>query len=292
MEIVLGAAAAVAIVSAIGLPWGIRSRKKSEGHLRHRMSIVSHLINDLDVEEKLAYKGLNNHADRMNWLKRHYPEFVEAATHCPGKMEKVIAKHLDLALIENVHLYNNEEEAVNEYLNLGSQQLSLDEYQAVVHIQNKKMDRKIQQEQKQAKEEAEKAAEEKRLIVEKIQKEQAPLQEAADKFWDSLTDARKIEFRRSFGKVGRLYSLPSALHTGYTLNELHSIIMATHFPHIEVDAPRSIQYYETLVTAKESSSPYLDNGSYSSFSGGGMNDGGSSTDGGGSDGGGGGGGGE
>lgn len=287
----MGAAAAVAIVSAIGVPWGIRSRKKSEGHLRHRLSIVSHLANDLDVEEKIAYKGLNNHEDRMNWLQRHYPEFVEAAAHCPGKKEKVIAKYLDLALIENVYLYNNEEEAIREYLNLGSQQLSLDEYQAVVNIQNKQMKRNIQQEQRKAEEEAEKAAEEKRQSLDKIQQEQAPLQEAADKYWDSLTDARKNEFRQSFGKVGRLYSLPSALHTGYTLNELHSVIMATHFPHIEVDAPRSIQYYETLVTATKSSSPYLDKASYSAFSTRGMTDtGGGGSYGGDSDGGGGGGG--
>lgn len=270
----------IAVVAAVllgGIPIRLNhARKRKEAQIRADKSTILNIYNDMGYNDIQTYKDLPNREARVTWLKRHYPEFVEAAgrQHDESQLEGVIAVHLDFRVLKGVTSYTTRERALSGY-QYASYKISLNEHQEKLDIFNAEQARlaKIEAEH-EAKRRAEREAEEKAR------------KEAAKAHWDSLSEEEKEAFKNAQGKSQRQQALGSTVSTGYSTDILYPLIMATEFSGINTNSNNSIDYCQS-----DSYSSFHDGGGYSSF--GGHSDGGSSFSDGGSsscDGGGGGGG--
>lgn len=253
-------------------------RRKLEAQRRADKSTILNLYNDMPYEDFRAYRDLPNREARVDWLKRHHPDFIEAAEryYDDGNLFGVIAVHLDFRILKGLTAYTSKDRALSGY-QFASYQISLNEYQQKLDIFNEEQARLRKIEEAHAA----------KLRAERAERQRA-LEVAAKAHWDSLSVEGKEAFKKAQGKSERQKALGSTTSTGYSTDVLYPLIMATEFSGINTNSHNSIDYCQS-----DSYSSFHDGGGHSSF--GGYSDGGSSYSDGGSsscDGGGGGGGGD
>lgn len=278
-------AVAFAVVLVVALIRRNQLRKRKAAQYRADESTIINIYNDFRGGDIPTYKDLPNRTARLDWLKRHYPEFMEAAERhfpdAPLGIEYALASHLDLRLLKGAYEYESHNSVLLAYPNATSR-LSLNEYQVKLDESNAEQ---AEWEEARAKAEAKLRAEQqarwaKEAAEEKVRKN------AAKTYWKSLSKEQKEAFKKAKGTSERKRALPSMTSTGYSLDTLYPLIMATQFSAISTDTSKSIDYCESPSYShssySDSGSSYASSDSGSSFS--------SSDSGGGCDGGGGGGG--
>lgn len=247
------------------------ARKRKEAQVRADKSTILNIYNDMGYNDIQTYKDLPNREARATWLKRHYPEFVEAAERLhEDNLLGVIAVHLDFRILKGVTSYTSRERALSGY-QYASYNISLNEHQEKLDVFNEEQARlaKIEAEY-EAKRRAEREAEEKSR------------KEAAKAHWDSLSEEEKEAFKKAQGKSERQKALGSTAPTGYSADILYPLIMATEFSNINTNSNNSIDYCQSpSYTSYDSGSSYSSSDSSSSYS----DSGSSSCDGGGGGGG-------
>lgn len=243
------------------------ARKRKEAQVRADKSTILNIYNDMGYNDIQTYKDLPNREARATWLKRHYPEFVEAAERLhEDNLLGVIAVHLDFRILKGVTSYTSRERALSGY-QYASYNISLNEHQEKLDVFNEEQARlaKIEAEY-EAKRRAEREAEEKSR------------KEAAKAHWDSLSEEEREAFKKAQGKSERQKALGSTTPTGYSADILYPLIMATEFSGINTNTGSSIDYCESPSYSNHSGG-YSDHGASHSWSDGGSSysDGGSSS---------------
>lgn len=279
-------AVAFTVVLVVALIRRNQLRKRKAAQYRADESTIINIYNDFRGGDIPTYKDLPNRTARLDWLKRHYPEFMEAAErhflhNTRVGVEGVVAVHLDLRLLRGVYEYESRDSVLRTYQNSTSR-ISLNEYQVKLDEFNAEQ---AAWEEARAKAEVKYRAEQqvrwaKEAAEEKVRKN------AAKTYWKSLSKEQKAAFKKAKGTSARKRALPSTASTGYSMDTLYPLIIATQFGNINPNTDSSIDYCESPSYShssySDSGSSYSSSDSGSSFS--------SSDSGGGCDGGGGGGG--
>ena len=267
-------AVAFAVVLVVALVRRNHSRKRVAAQYRADESTIINIYNDFRGGDISTYKDLPNLTSRLDWMKRHYTEFMEAAErhflHNPSvAVEGVVAVHLDLRLLRGLYEYESRDSVLRTY-QTSTSRISLNQYQVQVDESNAEQ---AKWKEAELKVEAKYRAEQQALRVkeeaaEKIRKN------VAKTYWKSLSEEQKEAFKKAEGQSARQRALPSSASTGYSSDVLYSLIMATQFSSIGSDTSRSIDYCES---PSYESSTYSDSGSSYSDSGSSYSDSGSSS---------------
>jgi uncharacterized membrane protein YgcG len=257
---------AVVLVVALVVVLTRRShvRKCKAAQYRADESTIINIYNDFRSDDIRIYEDLPNRASRVDWLKRHYPEFMEAAErhfryNSRIDVEGMIAVHLDSRLLRGIHAYNSPDDVLRTYQSVTSHK-SLNDYQVEVDEFNAE---RAKWEEARAKAEAKHHAEQRALRV-KEEAAETIRRNAAKTYWKSLSKSEKEAFKEAKGKNARKRALPSTASTGYSLDTLYPLIMATQFSNIATDANNSIDYCQSPSYGHSSSHSYTDSGSHHS----------------------------
>lgn len=252
--------AVLAALAIVALAAKAELRKRATKRRQADDKTLKDFFINLNVEDRKLYAELPNRQARSKWLVENHPDFVQAAERFYPEtgVESGAAYHIDIHLIKGATRFTDFAAAVRVLRNTAIA-MSLNEYQAMVDVENEGH-RKYLEQQKVA--EAKRRAE-----AEARRKQEAAVlairKEAAKKHWNSLSKSQKEAFKKAKGPAARKRAL--ATSTNSSVEAFYPFIMATEFSNVSSNHNNSIDYCESSPSSHSGYSSHSDSGSsYSS----------------------------